>query len=71
MLLFFFLFFKRDDLEFPRSWMVPVIRDHVKNTHLAFFISYFIPLASTLKQRGKCVMLFLKGSGDSISSVCV
>lgn len=46
--------------------MVPVIRDHVKNTHLAFFISYFIPLASTLKQRGKCVMLFLKGSGDSI-----
>uniref|UniRef100_A0AAX7T4G6 Ribosomal RNA-processing protein 12-like conserved domain-containing protein n=1 Tax=Astatotilapia calliptera TaxID=8154 RepID=A0AAX7T4G6_ASTCA len=23
-----------DDLEFPRSWLVPVIRDHVKNTHL-------------------------------------
>uniref|UniRef100_A0A667YRZ8 Ribosomal RNA processing 12 homolog n=1 Tax=Myripristis murdjan TaxID=586833 RepID=A0A667YRZ8_9TELE len=40
-----------DDLEFPRSWLVPVIRDHVKNTHLAFFTSYFLPLASTLKQR--------------------
>ncbi|XP_077469171.1 RRP12-like protein [Stigmatopora argus] len=40
-----------DDLEFPRSWLVPVIRDHVKNTHLSFFISYFLPLASTLKQR--------------------
>ncbi|KAI3363169.1 hypothetical protein L3Q82_011818 [Scortum barcoo] len=40
-----------DDLEFPRSWLVPVIRDHVKNTHLAFFSSYFLPLASTLKKR--------------------
>ncbi|KAM9804205.1 RRP12-like protein [Neosynchiropus ocellatus] len=40
-----------DDLEFPRSWLVPVIRDHVKNTHLAFYISYFLPLASTLHQR--------------------
>ncbi|XP_063347299.1 RRP12-like protein [Pelmatolapia mariae] len=40
-----------DDLEFPRSWLVPVIRDHVKNTHLSFFTSYFLPLASTLKQR--------------------
>ncbi|XP_028278467.1 RRP12-like protein [Parambassis ranga] len=40
-----------DDLEFPRSWLVPVIRDHVKNTRLGFFNSYFLPLASTLKQR--------------------
>ncbi|KAM7385637.1 hypothetical protein PAMP_001711 [Pampus punctatissimus] len=42
-----------DDLEFPRSWLVPVIRDHVKNTHLGFFNSYFHPLASTLKQRAE------------------
>ncbi|XP_026212091.1 RRP12-like protein [Anabas testudineus] len=42
-----------DDLEFPRSWLIPVIRDHVKNTHLAFFVSYFLPLASTLKQRAE------------------
>ncbi|XP_076830227.1 RRP12-like protein [Brachyhypopomus gauderio] len=40
-----------DDLEFPRSWLIPVIRDHVKNTQLAFFSSYFLPLASTLKQK--------------------
>ncbi|XP_029690750.1 RRP12-like protein [Takifugu rubripes] len=40
-----------DDLEFPRSWLIPVIRDHVKNTRLAFFTSYFLPLASTLKQK--------------------
>ncbi|XP_047458867.1 RRP12-like protein [Mugil cephalus] len=42
-----------DDLEFPRSWLVPVIRDHVKNTNLGFFASYFLPLASTLKQRAE------------------
>ncbi|XP_041645902.1 RRP12-like protein [Cheilinus undulatus] len=42
-----------DDLEFPRSWLVPVIRDHVKNTHLGFFTSYFLPLASTLKKRAE------------------
>ncbi|KAM9847722.1 RRP12-like protein [Aulostomus maculatus] len=42
-----------DDLEFPRSWLVPVIRDHVKNTQLGFFNSYFLPLASTLKQRAE------------------
>ncbi|KAK7930832.1 hypothetical protein WMY93_007227 [Mugilogobius chulae] len=40
-----------DDLEFPRSWLIPVIRDHVKNTQLGFFNSYFLPLASTLKHR--------------------
>uniref|UniRef100_A0AAY4CA86 RRP12-like protein n=1 Tax=Denticeps clupeoides TaxID=299321 RepID=A0AAY4CA86_9TELE len=40
-----------DDMEFPRSWLVPVIRDHVGNTQLAFFSSYFLPLAVTLKHR--------------------
>ncbi|XP_073689985.1 RRP12-like protein [Garra rufa] len=39
-----------DDLEFPRSWLIPVIRDHVKNTQLAFFTSHFFPLANKLKQ---------------------
>ncbi|GAA6107350.1 RRP12-like protein [Tachysurus ichikawai] len=42
-----------DDLEFPRSWLIPVIRDNVKNTQLAYFSSYFLPLASTLKHRAK------------------
>uniref|UniRef100_A0AAY4CAJ6 RRP12-like protein n=1 Tax=Denticeps clupeoides TaxID=299321 RepID=A0AAY4CAJ6_9TELE len=36
---------QQDDMEFPRSWLVPVIRDHVGNTQLAFFSSYFLPLA--------------------------
>ncbi|KAJ8248399.1 hypothetical protein GJAV_G00241620 [Gymnothorax javanicus] len=41
----------QDDMEFPRSWLIPVIRDHVKNTQLAYFSSYFLPLAVTLHQK--------------------
>ncbi|KAL2083097.1 hypothetical protein ACEWY4_020870 [Coilia grayii] len=54
----------QDDLEFPRSWLVPVIRDHVKHTQLAFFASYFLPLANTLKQRAD----ELEQSGQKLES---
>ncbi|XP_067858888.1 RRP12-like protein [Heptranchias perlo] len=37
--------------DFPRSWLIPVIRDHVKHTQLAFFNTYFLPLAARLKNR--------------------
>ncbi|XP_044518595.1 RRP12-like protein isoform X3 [Gracilinanus agilis] len=40
-----------ENLDFPRSWLLPVIRDHVQNTRLGFFTSYFLPLATTLKNR--------------------
>jgi len=42
-----------DDLDFPRSWLLPVIRDNVQETELAFFTSYFLPLAVKLRQRCK------------------
>ncbi|MEE6486153.1 hypothetical protein FKM82_014528 [Ascaphus truei] len=40
-----------DSCDFPRSWLVPVIRDHVKNTELGFFTRYFLPLAANIKKR--------------------
>ncbi|XP_064418948.1 RRP12-like protein [Latimeria chalumnae] len=40
-----------DNFDFPRSWLIPVIRDHVKNAELGFFSRYFLPLAATLKNR--------------------
>lgn len=40
-----------DDLDFPRSWLLPVLRDHITETELGFFISYFLPLAAKLRQR--------------------
>nr|XP_033797330.1 RRP12-like protein [Geotrypetes seraphini] len=41
-----------ENCEFPQSWLIPVIRDHVKNTELGFFARYFLPLAATLKNKG-------------------
>uniref|UniRef100_A0A8D0H602 Ribosomal RNA processing 12 homolog n=1 Tax=Sphenodon punctatus TaxID=8508 RepID=A0A8D0H602_SPHPU len=38
-------------LDFPRSWLLPVLRDHIKGTRLAIFSSYFLPLATKLKSR--------------------
>uniref|UniRef100_A0A8C7EVH6 Ribosomal RNA processing 12 homolog n=1 Tax=Neovison vison TaxID=452646 RepID=A0A8C7EVH6_NEOVI len=40
-----------ETLDFPRSWLLPVIRDHVRETRLGFFTSYFLPLATTLKNK--------------------
>lgn len=42
----------RETLDFPRSWLLPVIRDHVRETRLGFFTTYFLPLATTLKGKG-------------------
>ncbi|XP_071604607.1 RRP12-like protein isoform X3 [Heliangelus exortis] len=42
---------KEETLDFPRSWLLPVLRDHVRGARLGFFTSYFLPLAATLKSR--------------------
>ncbi|KAF6111211.1 ribosomal RNA processing 12-like protein [Phyllostomus discolor] len=49
-----------ETLDFPRSWLLPVIRDHVRETRLGFFTTYFLPLATTLK--GKAMDLAQEGS---------
>lgn len=53
------------EYDFPRSWLLPLLRDHVKNTELGFFNSYFLPLAAKLRVKA----LQLKSSGqESVSS---
>lgn len=42
---------KEETLDFPRSWLLPVLRDNVQGARLGFFTSYFLPLAATLKNR--------------------
>lgn len=34
-----------------RAWLLPVLRDHVRNTHLAHFRSEFVPLSEAMFQR--------------------
>ena len=42
---------EEDNYDFPRSWLIPVIRDNVTNTSLAYFNSYFLPLATKLRNQ--------------------
>ncbi|XP_071507435.1 RRP12-like protein [Diadema antillarum] len=42
---------EEDNYDFPRSWLIPVIRDNVANTELQFFTTYFLPLAAKLRTR--------------------
>jgi len=42
---------REESFEFPRSWLLPVMRENIQNTELAFFKSYFLPLAAACKAR--------------------
>ncbi|XP_069877429.1 RRP12-like protein [Dipodomys merriami] len=53
-----------ETLDFPRSWLLPVIRDHVRETRLAFFTTYFLPLANTLKSKA----MDLAQAGSTVES---
>ncbi|XP_023218874.1 RRP12-like protein [Centruroides sculpturatus] len=37
--------------DFARSWLLPVIRDNVKETKLEFFTNYFLPLATKIQKK--------------------
>ncbi|XP_067565924.1 RRP12-like protein isoform X2 [Pseudorca crassidens] len=53
-----------ETLDFPRSWLLPVIRDHVRETRLGFFTAYFLPLATTLKRKA----MDLAQAGSTVES---
>ncbi|RWS06205.1 RRP12-like protein [Dinothrombium tinctorium] len=38
-----------NDNNFNRSWLLPVLRDSVKDANLGFFVSYFIPLSKEIE----------------------
>lgn len=42
-----------EDTQFKRSWLLPVMRNSIKNTELAYFIDYFLPLSQSMKKTSK------------------
>ena len=42
---------ENEDREFRSSWLLPVLREHIKHTELAFFSEYFLPLAAKCYDR--------------------
>ena len=39
--------------EFPRSWLLPVLRENVQKTKLGYFKSYFLPIATNCHLRAE------------------
>ncbi|XP_046850876.1 RRP12-like protein [Xenia sp. Carnegie-2017] len=39
--------------EFPRSWLLPVMRDHIQETEMIFFFKTFLPLADSLREKAE------------------
>ena len=37
---------------FPRSWLLPVLKDNVKDTELKYFFDVMLPLAANLRTKG-------------------
>ncbi|XP_035210355.1 RRP12-like protein, partial [Stegodyphus dumicola] len=45
-----------DKPDFPRSWLLPLLRDNIKKTELKFFIQYFLPLAGKIRNQALVLM---------------
>jgi hypothetical protein len=41
--------------DFPRSWILPVLKSHVESTELGYFRDTLMPLASSLGAKGRTV----------------
>ena len=41
-----------ENYEFPRSWLLPVMRDHVCETEMMYFFEELLPLANKLMSKG-------------------
>ena len=41
--------------DFPRSWMLPVMKEYIERTELAYFTQTMLPLAAQLRNKGEWV----------------
>ena len=37
---------------FPRSWLLPVLKDNIKDTELKYFFEVLLPLSADLRAKG-------------------
>ncbi|EDO48743.1 predicted protein [Nematostella vectensis] len=40
-----------DDCNFPRSWLLPILKDNIKDTQLKYFFDEMLPLAADLRAK--------------------
>ena len=46
------LIFRGGPCNFPRSWLLPVLKDNVKDTELKYFFDVMLPLSANLRTKG-------------------
>ena len=39
------------NFDYPRSWMLPILKDNIEKTELGYFVNVLLPLANKLKAR--------------------
>lgn len=42
-----------ENCEFPRAWLLPVMKDNIKDTELKYFFDVLLPLAAELRTKGE------------------
>lgn len=50
------LFFSKK-CEFPRAWILSLMKDNIENAEVQFFVSHFLPQAAHLRERGKIIFV--------------
>ena len=55
LVLCFHLFFS-NKCEFPRAWILSLMKDNIEYAEVQFFVSHFLPQAAHLRERGKIVL---------------
>ena len=43
--------------DFPRSWILPVMKEYIEHTELAYFTQTMLPLTAKLRTKGWCILL--------------
>ena len=51
-LVYVYFCFSSSDCQFPRAWLLPIMKESIKETELQYFIDEFLPIAAHLKNRG-------------------
>lgn len=48
----FVLFLFSNECQFPRAWMLPIMKDTIRETELQYFIDEMLPAAAHLRSKG-------------------
>jgi ribosomal RNA-processing protein 12 len=48
---FIFIWYSRTTYDYPRSWMLPLLKENIEKTELSYFVEKLLPLSRKLKAK--------------------